>query len=669
MADPDRIDILRVELSRHIEAYHVHDAPEVSDAEYDSLFRELLALEEEHPELRTPDSPTQRVGGPVLEGFTQVEHLQPMLSLANAKGPEELAAWDARVRKLLPEGAFVRFVTEPKIDGLAISLVYRNGVFERGATRGDGRIGEDVTQNLRTVKVLPLRLKLPAGEQPPALLEVRGEVYLPISDFAKLNQTRLAAGEPVFMNPRNSAAGSLRQKDPAATASRPLSLWCYSIGATDGIEFASHSDALAWLGERGFPVNPRTQTHDTAASVAERCSLLEAERATLDYDIDGVVVKVDALEQQRTLGVSGRDPRWAVAYKFAPITATTTLLDIAINVGRTGALNPFAVLDPVIVGGVRVGMATLHNEDVIHLKDVRVGDTVIVQRAGDVIPQIVGPVLAKRDPNAVVFQMPTSCPACGKPVTRAETEAVHRCLNAHCPSRGLESIRHFVSRGAMDIDGLGDKLVQRFWELGLVRRSPDIYALRADQLVELEGFQERSAQRLVAAIEASKQQPLSRVLFGLGIPQIGGITAEVIAAHLRTMAALRSATIDHLTAVEGIGPIVAESVMTWFADPDHLQIVDDLEAHGLQMELPADALPPNDGPLTGLTVVITGTLDGYSRDGARAAIIERGGKVSDSVSKQTSFVVAGESPGSKLAKAEKLGVPVLDSQGFRELLG
>ena len=667
-AQADRAAFLRAELARHSYLYYVLDAPEIGDGEWDALYRELKALEEADPSLVTPDSPTQRVGGLPLEGFAQVEHLLPMLSLANARGPDELVEWDARMRRRLAGDAAVSFVTEPKIDGLAISLVYRDGLFERGATRGDGRIGEDVTQNLRTVRALPLRLALAAGEQAPALLEVRGEVYIPSDAFDRLNAERLAAGESPFMNPRNSAAGSLRQKDPKMTAARPLSLWCYAVGMVEGIDFRSHSEALAWLGERGFPVNPLTLTHETIQQVADRCAELEQRRAGLGYDIDGVVVKLDSFEQQRQLGSVGRDPRWAVAYKFAPITATTRLIDIGVNVGRTGALNPFAILEPVMVGGVTVQMATLHNEDVIHLKDVRVGDTVVIQRAGDVIPQVVGPVLAKRPADAPVFYMPASCPACTEPVVRNDGDAQHRCVNPSCPSRGLESIRHWVARGALDIDGLGDKLVSRFWELGLVRRVSDLYGLTDVVLQELEGFKERSAENLVAAIGASRSQPFGRVLFGLGIPHVGGVTAEAIAQHFRSIGALRTASLEEICEVEGVGTVVAEAVMTWLADPDHAALVDELIAAGLQLELQGEAAAPSEGPLTGATVVITGTLEGFTRDEARAAVVAAGGKVTDSVSSKTSYVVAGESPGSKLAKAEKLGVPVLDSAAFAELV-
>jgi DNA ligase (NAD+) len=667
--DPaERAAWLRGELSRHLRLYHELDEPEISDAEYDTLYRELVELEERQPELRTPDSPTQRVGSRPAEGFAPAEHLQPMLSLANARDRDALAAWDARARRLLAQRGLdddIAYVTEPKIDGLAISLVYRQGAFARGATRGDGLVGEDVTANLRTIKALPQRLVNGAA---PALVEVRGEVYLPLAAFERLNEERLEAGESVLMNPRNSAAGSLRQKDPRITASRPLALLCYGVGALEGISFDSHWDVLEWLRENGFPVNPIAGRHETFESMAEACEGLVDRRAELDYDIDGCVVKIDRRDQQVALGSVGRDPRWAIAFKFPPTTAITRLLDIGINVGRTGALNPFAVLEPVAVGGVIVRMATLHNEDVIRLKDVRIGDHVIVQRAGDVIPQVVGPVLARRDGTEREFRMPQRCPACGGEIVRPEGEAVHRCINPFCPSRGLEGLRHFVSRGALDIDGVGERLISRFWELGLVRRAPDLYALTAEQLVELDGFQQRSAENVIASIARSRERPFGRVLFGLGIPHVGSVTAEAIAQHFRSLAALRAAGPDEIADVDGVGPIVAESVAAWLALPSNAEVLDDLAAAGLTLALTGDAPPPGEGPLAGLTFVITGTLVSSSRDEAKAGVIARGGKVTDSVSKRTSYVVAGSSPGSKLAKALDLGVPVLDDEAFQRLL-
>jgi DNA ligase (NAD+) len=664
----ERAAFLRDELTRHLRLYHELDDPEITDAEYDELYRELVRIETAHPELVVPDSPTQRVGSRPAEGFAPAAHLMPMLSLANARDREALATWDARARKLLAlrgleEG--IAYVTEPKIDGLAISLVYRDGVLARGATRGDGLIGEDVTANLRTIATLPKRLP---GEHPPALIEVRGEIYLPLAAFERLNEERLEAGLSVLMNPRNSAAGSLRQKDPAVTASRPLALLTYGVGALEGIDLDSHWSVLEWLGAHGFPVNPISRRHETFESMAEACEGLVDQRAALDYDIDGCVVKIDRRDQQEALGSVGRDPRWAIAFKFPPTTAITRLLDIGLNVGRTGALNPYAVLEPVAVGGVIVRMATLHNEDVIRLKDVRIGDHVIVQRAGDVIPQVVGPVLARRDGTEREFRMPDHCPACGGEIVRPEGEAVHRCINPYCPSRGLEGLRHFVSRGAMDIDGVGEKLMARFWELELVRRAPDLYALTTEQLLELDGFQQRSAERVIASIAQSRERSFGRLLFGLGIPHVGSVTAEAIAQHFRSLPALRAAGADEIAEVDGVGPIVAESMAAWLAFPANAEVLDDLTAAGLTVEVSGDAPPPGEGPLGGLTFVITGTLASAGRDEAKAAVIARGGKVTDSVSKRTSYVVAGTSPGSKLAKAIDLGVPVLDDEAFQRLL-
>ncbi len=662
---------LRRELERHNRLYYVEDAPEVDDAEYDALFRELRAIEEQDPSLQTPDSPTQRVGGIAAGSFEEVRHLQPMLSLANARDVEELVSWDQRVRRQLEAAGrdeAPAYVTEPKIDGLAISLIYRDGVLERGATRGDGIVGEDVTANLRTVRTVPLRLELAEGETPPPLVEVRGEIYLPIAAFARLNEERAAQGLATFMNPRNSAAGSLRQRDSSQTASRPLALWTYAVGVREALELASHSEALAWLGSHGFRVNPLTASHEAIDSVIAACHELGERRADLDYDIDGVVVKVDRFAEQELLGVVGRDPRWAIAFKFPPTTAITRLLDIGINVGRTGNLNPFAMLEPVVVGGVVVKLATLHNEDDILRKDIRIGDHVVVQRAGDVIPQVVGPLTARRDGSERVFAMPANCPACGTPVERVEGEVRHRCPNPSCPSRGLEALRHFVSRGALDVDGVGEKLAWRFWELGLVRRPSDLYRLTVDDLLPLEGFQRTSAENAIASIDASRRRPFSRVLFGLGIPHVGFVTAEAIARQIGSMDALRAAGVQEIEAVEGVGSIIADAVAAWFADPDHAALVDELRDAGLSMETPADERAPAAGPLTGQSFVLTGTLERRTREEAAEEIVARGGKVTGSVSKKTSYVVAGESPGSKLDKAETLGVPVIDEAAFEALI-
>ncbi len=662
-----RLAELRTEIRRHDHAYYVNDAPTADDATYDALLRELRALEDEHPELVTPDSPTQRVSGGLREGLVEVRHLQPMLSLANARNEDELVAWDERVRKQLAAAGIdeaPKYVTELKIDGLAISLLYRDGQFVRGATRGNGEVGEDVTANLRTVRVLPLVME---DSDPPALVEVRGEVYLPTAAFARLNEERAALGRPVYMNPRNTAAGSLRQLDPGVSARRPLAVWCYAVGALEGIEFDSHHAALDWLRERTFPVNPETKIHDSIGGVRDECRRVGAERASLPYEIDGVVVKVDSFAMQRALGAVGRDPRWAVAFKFPATTRTTKLLDIGVNVGRTGALNPFAILEPVEVGGVIVKLATLHNEEDIHRKDVRIGDTVIVQRAGDVIPQVVGPVLELRPDDARAFTMPERCPACDQPIAKPEGEAQHRCVNPRCPSRGVELIKHFVSRGALDIEGVGEKLVVRLFELGLINRPSDLYKLTIEDLLPLDGFQEKSAANVIASLEASKRRPFGSVLFGLGIPHVGSVIAQSLARHFGSLAALQEASEEEIAAVPGVGMVIAEAVVAWFGDPDHQALAGDLAAAGVRLELMEDERPPADGRLTGKTFVLTGTLS-IPRADAERRIVAAGGKVIGSVSAKTDYVVAGNEAGAKLARAEKLGVAVLDEAGLETVL-
>jgi DNA ligase (NAD+) len=658
---------LRTQLRAWDRAYYLDDAPVVDDATYDAALRELRALEAAQPELIEPDSPTQRVAGGVSGGFSEVRHLLPMLSLANARDDDELMAWDVRLQKLLGETGEAEqpaFVVEPKIDGLALSLVYRDGLLERAVTRGNGEAGEDVTANVRTIRAIPLSIDDP---NPPALIEVRGECYIPLEAFRRLNEERLDAGLPVYMNPRNTAAGSLRQLDPAITAERPLSFWSYAIGALEGIAFASQSEALAWLSERGFPVNPRIQRMVGIEAVREACHAIERDRESLDYDIDGAVVKVDDLALQATLGAVGRDPRWAIAFKFPPTTRTTKLLGIEINVGRTGALNPFAELEPVEVGGVVVRHATLHNEEDINRKDIRVGDTVIVQRAGDVIPQVIGPVLEDRTGAEQVFRMPDDCPACGEPVVKNEEDAKHFCVNPRCPSRDIEGIKHFVARSAMDIDGVGEKLIERLYELELVRRSSDLYALTVDDLLPLEGFQETSARNTVEAIAASRARPFGNVLFGLGIPHVGLVTAQAITRAFGSMERLVEAGAEEIAEVDGVGMVIAEAVAAWCADPERQAEVAALAAAGVTLTLSEDELPV-EGPLTGMTFVVTGTLAGMSRDEAHAAIERLGGKTTSSVSKATSYLVAGEKAGSKLAKAEKAGVPILDEAAFIALL-
>jgi len=683
-----RLEDLRTQVRHHEHRYYVLDSPEIADAEYDALFRELRAVEEAHPELVTPESPTQRVGGEPLAAFGEVRHLEPMLSLANAKDPGELAAWHTRVMKLVAEAGFdlgeVRFSMEPKIDGLAVSLRYEAGRFVTGATRGNGIVGEDVTQNLRTIAALPLAMR-PAPEPGviPGVMEVRGEVYLPLAAFAHLNEQRIAADESTFANPRNSAAGSLRQLDPRVTASRPLSVWIYGVGYVGGDPFTSQSQVLAWLRDRGFRVNPDVCTATTLDELSETCKRWEERRADLDYDIDGVVIKLDDRRMQAALGSVGRDPRWAVAYKFAPTTAQTRLVRIGVNVGRTGTLNPFAVLEPVLVGGVTVGLATLHNEDDIRRKDLREGDMVIVQRAGDVIPQVVAPLTDLRTGAEQEFRMPAECPSCGTPVVRSPGEVAVRCPNSKCPAKLVESFKHFVSRPAMDIDGVGEKLVQRLFELGLVRDPAELYGLRYEDLMPLEGFQDRAARNVLAAIEASTRRPFERVVFALGIPHVGGQVAGWLVECFPSMEVLRAATAEEMGQVEGIGPIIAETVAAWFADPRNLDLVDRLAVAGVRMEAGGaaagggSAAPDaggagvarrHPGPLSGKTFVLTGTLATLTREEATTLIEAAGGRVTGSVSGKTDFVVAGEAAGSKLAKAEKLGVTVLDEDGLREIV-
>ena len=645
--------------------YYILDQPTLSDGEYDDLMRELRALEADDPSLVTPDSPTQRVGVVSGSGFAEVEHLQPMLSLANARNDAEFEAWSERLGRLIGEEPY-QLVTEPKVDGLAISLVYENGIFVRGATRGNGVVGEDVTPNLRTVRSIPLRL---AGEPAPPLVEVRGEVYLPLEGFARVNEEQIAAGGKPFMNPRNSAAGSLRQKNPAVTARRPLSLWAYGIGRSEGLELATHWDSLAWLRDQGFPVSPDAELHADAASALAFCRAFEARRADLSYDVDGVVVKVSSLDQQRRLGSVGRDPRWAIAFKFAPTTAITKLEKIGLNVGRTGALNPYAILEPVIVGGVTVSLATLHNEDDIRRKDIREGDRVIIQRAGDVIPQVVGPAPEQDGRRRKAWRMPDRCPVCSTPIVRNEGEARHYCPNRACPSRGYEGLKHFVSRGAMDMDGVGEKLVARLVELGLVSQPQDFYKLGVDDLLPLDGFQATSAENVVGSIERSKSRPFDRVLFALGIPHVGGITAELLAGAFGSMEALRRATPEEIAEVEGIGPVIAETVSAWFLDDEHAAIVDALAAAGLTMSGPKRAPAAPSGPLAGKTFVVTGALEGFTRDTIGEHLADLGAKVTGTVSASTDYVLAGEGGGSKRAKAESLGVPVIDLAELERLAG
>ncbi|HEX6782845.1 MAG TPA: NAD-dependent DNA ligase LigA [Solirubrobacterales bacterium] len=660
---------LRQKLEHHNRLYYLHDEPEIGDDEYDALLDELRSLEADHPELRTPDSPTQRVGAPPLDRFEQVEHTEQMLSLGNARNEEELRGWETRIanhlKRLDITASEFSYTTEPKIDGLAITLTYEDRVLVRGATRGDGRIGEDVTQNLRTIGSVPLRI---AGRAP-ELVEVRGEVYLPIAAFKALNERRAEAGEPTFANPRNSAAGSIRQLDPSLAAERPLSTWMYGIGAIRGLDLPTHMAEVEWLREAGFKVNPDTAHHAGVEGVVKRCHWWEERRDELDYEIDGVVVKVDEKALWRELGVVGREPRWAIAWKFPPTTATTTLKQVVWNVGRTGHLVPFAMLEPVHVGGVTVTTATLHNEEDLARKDVRKGDEVVVMRAGDVIPQVVSPKLPRKHKAARKEKPPARCPACDTPTVKPEDSVFTICPNrSGCPGQSFQHVKHFVSKGAMDIEGLGEKQAQTFLEGGVISDVADIYDLTAERLVELDRFADTSAQNLVAAIEASKQRPFKRVLYALGLPGVGFVTAEALADHFGSIDALHEADPEAIEEVEGVGPIMAVQIAESLADDATWALVEKLRTKGLQLEADESERRRAGGPLEGKTVVLTGTLPELTREEAAALVKSAGGKVTSSVSKKTDYVVAGDNPGSKLAKAEKFGTEILDEAGLRELV-
>jgi DNA ligase (NAD+) len=662
LGSSERAAELRALLGRWLYEYHVLDDPSVDDATYDRHYDELLALEQAHPELITPDSPTQRVGAPPSDRFRKVQHLTAMGSLEKVTTDEAVVKWAEDVRKRLDSDEPVAYVLEPKIDGLAINLTYEHGLLTRGATRGDGETGEDVTVNLRTINAIPLRM---LDDDTPQLIEVRGEVYMPLSGFNALNERLVAEDKKPTPNPRNAAAGSLRQKDSSITASRPLSFWAYGIGAHEGVEPRSHSETLQWLKGHGFPINPFAERHESIDAVAEACKEWERKRAELDYEIDGIVIKVDDYGQQRRLGALHSRPRWARAFKWAPMTATTRLEKIMIRVGRTGALNPWAILAPVEVGGVTISRATLHNEEDINRKGIREGDDVIVQRAGDVIPQIVGPAGAHRK-GTKQFRMPDRCPLCNAEIVKPPGEAMHRCPNRACPSRGLESLINWV-QAAADIDGVGEQAVRRFWELGLVRSLPELYRLTKEQLLELDGYGEISAASSIASIEASKQIPFRRVLFGLNIPDVGWVTAQNLARHFGSVDRLAAASQEEIMECEGIGPERAEAIAEWFADADNTRLVEELRALGLRFEAGEEDRPV-EGPLTGKQYVITGTLESMSREQARESLEALGAKVSDSVSKKTAGVVVGESPGSKVAKAEKAGVPLLTEGDLQQLL-
>jgi DNA ligase (NAD+) len=653
----------RIEDANH--KYYVLDAPDLSDAEYDALFRELVELEKEHPELVSADSPTQRIGAAPLEAFEPYVHTRPMLSLANAFSEAELRAFDARVRKLA--GRPVAYTCELKIDGLATVVRYRKGLFDRGATRGDGLTGEDVTPNLRAIRSIPLSLRRPPGALP-ALMEVRGEVFMRRSDFAKLNEARIAAGLTPFANPRNAASGGVRQLDPRETAKRKLSFVAYSLGVVEGkIPARTQAQLLKYLASVGLPTDRNAQRCETIDDVIAFCNHWQNERDSVDYEIDGVVVKVDDLGLQERLGAAGRDPRWAIAFKFPAAEARTKVLDIEVNVGRTGSINPFAVLEPVPIGGVVVGRATLSNQDVIDRKDIRVGDVVVVRRAGDVIPEIVGPVLSERKGNPPRYRLPATCPACGAPVERLEGEAVAYCTNAACPAQLRERVRHWCSRGAMDIERIGDILAAQLVDLGLVHDVADIYALDAHRLETIPRMGPKSIANVLEQIERSKARGLARVLVGLSIRYVGSQNAIVLAGEFGSIDEIARASVEQLQAAEGIGERIAESVRFFFSQETNRAIVDRLRRAGVVLTAPK-ATKGAGGKLAGKTFVLTGTLPTMTREQASELIVAAGGKVSGSVSKKTDYVVAGSEAGGKLTRAQELGTPILDEAGLRKLL-
>ncbi len=689
----DRAQALRAKLDYHAYRYYALDDPEISDAEFDRLLGELQDIEARHPELVVPESYTQRVGGYVSPQFASVAHAQRMYSIDDAMTIEELDRWLARTDEALgatPERP-VAYTCELKIDGLGVAATYRDGRFVRAATRGDGSVGEDVTLNVRTIGDVPARLAdaglagLPHGGAGQAV-EVRGEVYMAKSAFARLNEERDLAGKPVFANPRNAAAGSLRQKDPRVTASRDLATFVYAVADPAMVQVSTQAQFLDWLRSCGFSVNPHAERCESAAAVHEYCAQALADRNGLDYDIDGVVVKVDSFAQQQALGFTSRAPRWAVAFKFPPEEKETVLREIRVQVGRTGFLTPVAEFDPVTVAGSTIARATLHNMDEVRRRNVRVGDTVVVHKAGDVIPAVVGPVLSKRPADSVPFEMPATCPSCGSPVVHEEGEVAYRCISIDCPAQSLERLEHWQSRKAMDIDGMGPEMIGRLVGAGLLRDVADIYSLTVEQVAALptgrtyktrsKGHDvgdpiptgRRTAEKLVAQIEASRSRPLSRVLFGLGIVHVGSSVADALAAAFPSVELLRAATEEELAQVDGVGPVVASSVAEFFSIPENLEVLARLGAAGVTMADDAPAVPGRPQTLAGLTFVLTGSLQGMTRDEAGAALKALGAKVSGSVSKRTSYVVAGEAAGSKLAKAESLGVPVLDQAALERIL-
>lgn len=664
----ERAAELRELLHYHNYRYYVLDAPVITDAEYDALFNELKRIEAEHPELITPDSPTQRVGGAPRDDLPKVRHEAPVLSLSNAFSDEEVLAWRTRIGKLLPPDTQLDYVVEPKLDGLSVVLTYENGVFVQGATRGDGEIGEDVTPNLRTIKKLPLRIPVdPDGPPAPPRLVVRGEAFFRLPVFEALNRRRVEEGEAPFMNPRNAAAGTVRQLDPNITASRPLDLACYQILEGEGDLPSTQWAVLHYLAALGFPVMlAHSQHHEDLESALAYIHTWEKRRHELDFETDGMVIKINDLAIVEELGVVGKGPRGMIAYKFPAEERTTKLIGVGVNVGRTGVLAPYAILEPVEVGGVTVKHATLHNFDDIAAKDIRLGDTVIVKRSGEVIPYVVGPVVDLRTGSEQPIAPPERCPFCDAPVVREEGEVAYYCSNPDCPERTVRTIEYWVSRGAMDIEGLGERIVRQLVDEGLVRDVADLYFLTFDDLIRLEGFAEKKAENLLQAIEESRSRPLTRVLTALGIKGVGSIVAELLLNHFSTLDGLMNASQEELQTIPGIGPLIAQSVVAYFSNPRNRALIDKLRRGGVKLEA-AERVQTSD-ELAGLTFVLTGTLPTLTREEATALIEAYGGKVSSSVSRKTSYVVAGESPGSKLDKAREIGVPVIDEAGLRALI-
>ena len=657
---------LREKINHHNYRYYVLDDTEISDGEYDRLMVELRRLEENHPSLVTPESPTQRVGASPADGFDQVQHRLPMLSLGNAFNEDDLQAWYRRIKGLLDDADF-DLVCELKIDGLAVSLAYQDGVLVQGATRGDGTAGEDVTQNLRTIRTIPMSLL----DEPPPYLEVRGEVYLPLEEFRLLNEGRAERGEPLYANPRNTGAGSVRQLDSKVTASRNMHIWVYSLGdISETNRPIGHWDGLQWLNGLGFRINPENRVCHTLEEAVDYYHSWMEKRHDLPYEIDGVVIKVDPFAYQDSLGVAGREPRWAIAYKFPAEQAVTRLLDIGINVGRTGSLNPYAILEPVVVSGVTVRQASLHNEEDINRKDIRIGDWVTVERAGDVIPQVVGPILDRRTGQEQVFKLPANCPVCGTPVVKPESEAMHRCPNTSCPVQFFELLKHFVSKGAMDIDGLGEQWCNILIENGLVKDVAGLYRLDKDELLKLDRMGDKLATKIMTNIEVSKQRPLHRVLFALGIIHVGSEIAELLTQRYASLNEMAEATAEELTEIPGIGPKIAESVVDYFAAPLNQQVLKALGDAGvvLHHDIQDVQEAADDLPFSGKSFVVTGTLSGFTRREAEDRIKILGGNVASAVTRKTDYLVAGASPGSKVAAAGRLGTEILDEAAFLELI-